>query len=208
MQVQPSRVTLLTELFHKLAGTWTLTRTLNSANATEPSGSCTGTATFTVTQPSPVLGSDGKLNLADAELLYHEQGEFEMAKQSSVQAAIPKFTFSRKYIWRLQKTHDNHTISVWFTKPGTNTIDYLFHKIDIPIDNNLLSNPSDVIVIEGAGGHLCVEDFYSSSYTFHLDRRDGNPPLLSSFTTTHEVRGPKKDQLIQTTFEIAHGNTQ
>lgn len=115
---------------------------------------------------------------------------------STQRGPIPKFTFSRKYIWRLQTTSDTHTISVWFTKPGTDTIDYLFHKIDVPSDHSI-----DTMTIHGAGGHLCVEDFYSSSYQFHLDQNDTDAtPTLASFTTTHEVRGPKKDQLIETSF--------
>lgn len=197
MQQHSSRVTLLRDVFHSLAGTWALHRKLQSEHAAEPSGTCTGTAAFTVTQPSPVLDSDGTLNLADAQLLYHEQGEFEMFQISSTQGGpIPKFTFSRKYIWRLQTTDDTHTISVWFTKPGTDTIDYLFHKIDVPSDQSI-----DTMTIHGAGGHLCVEDFYSSSYQFHLDQNDTDAtPTLASFNTTHEVRGPKKDQLIETSF--------
>lgn len=201
MQEPPSRTTLLTDLFQNLAGKWRLERNLHSADASEPSGNCTGEATFTITQPSPVVASDGSLDLADAELLYHEQGEFEMTSSTQSQGNVLKFAFSRKYIWRLQKTEDVHTISVWFTKPGTNVIDYLFHKIDIPArsdhDDKL---PVQQIVLDGSGGHLCIDDFYSSSYSFHLNTPSRNPNLLSWFATTHEVRGPKKDQLIKTTF--------
>ena len=205
MHQRPPRVTLLRDVFHSLAGTWTLNRRLQSEHTAEPSGTCTGTATFTVTQPSPVLDSDGSLNLADAQLLYHEQGEFEMFQNPSSRGGpIPKFTFSRKYIWRLQATDNTHTISVWFTKPGTDTIDYLFHKIDVPSDHNIGPTSTDTMTmtIHGAGGHLCVEDFYSSSYEFHLNQNETDAtPRLASFTTTHEVRGPKKDQLIETSFK-------
>ncbi|KEF63036.1 uncharacterized protein A1O9_01012 [Exophiala aquamarina CBS 119918] len=201
MQDPSTRATLLTNLFHNLAGKWLLNRKLHSADETEPSGKCHGEATFTITQPSPVIDSDGSLHLADAELLYHEQGEFEMTTSTQIRGEVLKFVFSRKYIWRLQTTQDVHTISVWFTKPGTDAIDYLFHKIEIPLLSEHDSGLStQEITLSGSGGHLCVEDFYSSSYSFHLNPPSSGPELLSWFTTTHEVRGPKKDQLIETTF--------
>lgn len=201
-QEDDSLTSRLTErLFENLTGTWILHRSLQSANASEPSGRCTGKATFTRTQPSPVVDTDGKLQLADAELLYHEQGDFEMTTSAPGQASnVLKFPFSRKYIWRLQKTEDADKLSVWFTKPGTNTIDYLFHKIDIALPDEDLQAQKGEIALHGAGGHLCVEDFYSSSYTFNMS--SGSPDLarLVSWTTTHEVRGPKKDQILETTF--------
>ncbi|KAK5045452.1 hypothetical protein LTR84_009316 [Exophiala bonariae] len=201
MQEPQSRTTLLTDLFHNLVGKWSLERKLHSADASEPSGNCTGEATFTITQPSPVIADDGSLQLADAELLYHEQGEFEMTPSAQAQGNVVKFAFSRKYIWRLQKAQTAHTISVWFTKPGTNVIDYLFHKIDIPVrSDDDCKIPIQEIVLDGSGGHLCVEDFYSSSYSFHLSAPSKGSNILSWFRTTHEVRGPKKDQLIETTF--------
>lgn len=114
---------------------------------------------------------------------------------------VSTFSFSRKYIWRLHHAENACTISIWFTKPGTDAIDYLFHKIDIPYNQQDGSQPDGHIVLRGTGGHLCIEDFYNSSYTFTMSRRRGNPFLdLSSWTTLHEVVGPKKDQVIETTF--------
>jgi hypothetical protein len=149
-----------------------------------------------------VLGEDGKLDIADAELLYHEQGEFEMMKTTGDNlTSVPTFTFSRKYVWRLQKADNACTVSIWFTKPGTDLIDYLFHKIDIPLEQDETSRANGRLVLNGSGGHLCVEDFYSSSYAFTLSRRsDTSSPALVSWTTVHEVLGPKKDQHIETTF--------
>lgn len=204
MQEPSTRTTLLTNLFHNLAGTWRLSRKLHSADEAEPSGKCHGEATFTITEPPPVIDSDGSVHLADAELLYHEQGEFEMTNSTLIRGDVPKFVFSRKYIWRLQTAQDVQTISVWFTKPGTDIIDYLFHKIDIPLQREHDSELStQELTLNGSGGHLCVEDFYSSSYSFHLNPPSSRPDVLSWFTTTHEVRGPKKDQLIETTFSRA-----
>lgn len=201
-----SPATLASRLFQDLSGTWLLNRKLQSANPSEPSGRCEGKATFAKTPPSPFINADGKLELADVELLYHEQGEFEMSPSaSSVATSQPnlKFSFSRKYIWRLTKAEDAYTISIWFTKPGTNTLDYLFHKIDIPFHQNHVSDVGEAVVLRGSGGHLCVEDFYSSSYTFKLSQKQPGGASLSSWSTMHEVRGPKKDQIIETTFTQA-----
>lgn len=198
-----SHPALLTRLFDDLSGTWLLNRQLESANTSEPSGRCTGKATFTKAQsPSPVLDQNGKLDVADAELLYHEQGEFEMMLTTGNNlTSVPTFTFSRKYIWRLQRTDYAHTISVWFTKPGTEQIDYLFHKIDLPFEKEQALKSDSRVVLNGTGGHLCIEDFYNSSYAFTMSRPSTDSPFaLTSWTMEHEVQGPKKDQHITTTF--------
>jgi hypothetical protein len=203
MAARPSDPAFLRGLFEELAGTWDLNRQLRSADPSEPSGRCAGQASFTTRpSPSPVIDPDGKLHVADAELLYHEHGEFEMMMVTGNKlTGVPTFAFSRKYIWRLQKSENGHTISIWFTKPGTETIDYLFHKIDIPFDEDQTSGSDSKLVLHGTGGHLCVEDFYSSSYAFTLTRPSEDSPFkLASWTTVHEVLGPKKDQHIETTF--------
>ncbi|EHY52117.1 hypothetical protein HRR83_003319 [Exophiala dermatitidis] len=198
-----SRVDLINNLFHTLQGTWLLDRNLQSADPTAPSGRCLGKATFTPTQPSPVLDEDGKLQLAESELLYHEQGELEMAQAIPGQGKPLKLPFSRKYIWRLNRADDAVNLSVWFTKPGTDTIDYLFHHIDIPYDDANGSASQDEMVLHGNGGHLCVADFYSSSYSFSLSHKDDGTAILISWKASHEVRGPKKDQIIETTYTKA-----
>ncbi|KAJ9606504.1 hypothetical protein H2200_009465 [Cladophialophora chaetospira] len=190
-------------LFEDLVGTWILNRQLRSAHPSEPSGRCSGKADFTRRpSPSPVPDTDGKLHIATAELLYHEQGDFEMMMTTGDNlTSVPTFTFSRKYIWRLQEVEKGHTISIWFTKPGTEIIDYLFHKIDVPSDQDQPPGVNGRLVLNGSGGHLCVDDFYSSSYAFVLSRpSDESPSALTSWTMIHEVVGPKKDQHIETTF--------
>ncbi|KAK4945283.1 hypothetical protein LTR10_015442 [Elasticomyces elasticus] len=191
-----STFTITAQVFEDLPGTWVLNRSLQ-----KPSGRCIGKATFTRRQPSPIIDDEGKLQLADAEMLYHEEGEFELTRSSSGQTPNSlTFRFSHKYIWRLQKAEDIHTLSVWFTKPGTDTIDYLFHKIDIALPNVHASAESREIALQGAGGHVCVDDFYSSFYVFNLSPKAPDSVSLVSWSMTHEVRGPKKDQTIETTF--------
>lgn len=180
---QPSPVQ---SLFHSLAGTWTLNRDLASANVSEPSGKCLGTATLTSRTPSPVVDKDGKLHLADAEMLYHESGEFHLPNQI-------KMPFSKKYVWRFNQ--DVPKISLWFTKPGTDQVDYLFHNIDLTVEAD---------TARGSGGHLCIDDYYSTSYTFQLTKGSQDTldaqPVVASWETVHEVQGPKKDQNLTTWF--------
>lgn len=199
-----SKRDLLVGLFDSLAGIWNLSRDLVSANASEPSGKCTGIATFTSRPPSPVIDADGKLDLAQKELLYHERGAFELPTGI-------KMPFAKKYIWRFKSDHAQSNISIWFTKPGTEAIDYLFHKIDIDFrEDEAATNNADAKLIEirGTGGHPCVDDFYNTTYSFQLRGDDTGTdrkasPQLDTFSTIHEVRGPKKDQVISTTFRRA-----
>lgn len=186
-----SRATTLATLFPSLGGQWKLDRNLHSTNATEPSGNCEGVASFTPRAPSPVLQETGKLDVAEAELVYHEQGEFQLPNSI-------RLPFSKKYIWRLNQ--ESQDISVWFAKPGTDIVDYLFHKIGVShseANEQVESEQDNAVQIHGSGGHLCVDDFYSTSYTFILNP---NGSRVSAWESLHEVRGPKKDQLIFTKF--------
>lgn len=189
----------LESIWRGLLGTWRLSRTLQSANSSEPSGTCSGTVTFTMQEPAVFVDIDGQLQKASKQLLYTETGEFEMSSNLGLSTPAPKFTFSRKYIWRLQHYDlSNPEISVWFPKPGTEKVDYLFHKFLI----QSVDQTADRLHIDCSGGHLCVDDYYSSSYTFCLGHAIGNTvdATLQSWTMLHEVRGPKKDQIIETQF--------
>ncbi len=193
----------LTTLWCGLQGTWQLSRKLHSMNAAEPSGNCTGTASFTPRQPAIFIDGEGKLQNASKEMLYSEQGDFEMAGADNATNLL-KFSFSRKYVWRLQDENPAvPEISIWFVKPGTEQIDYLFHKFlvqDIAEDKE---SGNSSTVVECSGGHLCVEDYYSSTYHFRLGERSNRNPgnfALVCWSMLHEVRGPKKDQVIETDF--------
>lgn len=190
-RVQMSRATTLSKLFESLTGKWKLERNLHSTNSNEPSGKCYGEASFQPRPSSSVVGADGKLNLAETELLYYEQGEFELPN------AI-RLPFSKKYIWRLEK--DSKDISVWFAKPGTEAVDYLFHEIGVLHDDateQINIEQKQYRQLHGSGGHLCVDDFYTTSYTFTFDEDDLK---IVAWESLHEVSGPRKDQLIFTKF--------
>lgn len=188
------------QVWRQLQGTWSLTRKLHSVNAAEPSGDCRGTATFKIRQPAIFVDDDGVLQNATQEMLYAEQGDFEMATTAG-STNVPKFSFSRKYVWRLQNDKTkNPEISIWFVKPGTEQIDYLFHKVLFQHVTEHTKEGKDRSSVECSGGHLCVEDFYSSTYTFHLQDGEDGQALLQDWDMLHEVRGPKKDQVIETHF--------
>lgn len=201
---------LLIEIFRQLSGTWKLNRQLNSENVAEPSGKCEGQAVFTVRPPSSV----GNQEEAVKEILYHETGDFEMAPIDGGGECLPRFSFSRKYIWRLSETasgpqDDRHAISIWFTRPGTDELDYRFHNLNFQSSEQCmgkLKDESSTVVVSAKGDHLCVQDMYYSEYKFHLQRRDGGPShdvddlFLDTWTTLHTVVGPTKNQRIETFF--------
>lgn len=191
---------VVARVWQRLEGTWNLTRKLHSINAAEPSGNCKGTATFTIRQPAIFVDDDGALQNASKEMLYSEQGEFEMSTTDS-SVSVPRFTFSRKYVWRLQQDKSaNSEITIWFVKPGTDQIDYLFHKFLLQHVTKTSRDGKTCSSIECSGGHLCVEDYYSSTYIFHLQEESAESSSLQEWDMVHEVRGPKKDQLIETSF--------
>ena len=194
----------LTTLWHGLQGTWQLKRRLHNIDeAGGPSGNCTGTASFTSRQPSIFVDGEGKLQNASREMLYSEQGDFEITSLNGA-TNLPRFSFSRKYVWRLQdEKTGSPEISVWFVKPSTEQIDYLFHKFVVQDLTEDAKSGKPNVAVECSGGHLCVEDYYSSTYTFRLGQRsidDLADFVLARWALVHEVRGPKKDQIIETEF--------
>ena len=197
---------LIPILFRHLVGTWQLRRSLVSSNATEPSGQCYGHSTFTPRSLSNVQG-----DIAIEEMLYEEAGVFDIAAESQTRRHVPQLSFSRKYIWRLDSRpapakHDLGC-SVWFVKPGTEEIDYLFHRFSHP---DVISRTVDghlEATMSFKGDHLCVNDMYISEYKFMLlsshDTKHlvGNEPSkLVRWSMRHQVTGPGKDQLIESIF--------
>ena len=200
----------VTDLFHCLKGEWKLERRLQSSNAAEPSGRCHGIATLTPRKPSLVNGKSETLSPAVAEMLYHEQGQFQL--QASLPGLAMRYmNFSRKYVWRLEvwdEGPDPSIISIWFTKPGTDTLDYFFHNVTKDMETVYKEDDDEdgdvEVLIRGHGNHLCVDDQYETEYAFKLvgeDKSSGPGAFaLEKWRTTHIVKGPKKDQKIETIF--------
>jgi hypothetical protein len=202
---------MLASVFESLEGSWTLERRLNSANASEPSGRCHGVVRFTSRPPSTVGSDIQGTGEVVGEMLYHEEGQFQM-QASSVRVQMPYTTFARNYVWRLNSAVTESgcpSCSVWFAKPGTEELDYLFHALII--DGQSLSQQSDKLqqrtsIIRAHGSHLCVEDQYETEYVFTFTEHDDRAKIsLVEWQTVHTVKGPKKEQRIETTFTRAHG---
>lgn len=202
---------ILPSLFRSLEGSWTLERRLNSSNASEPSGRCHGAAHFTSRPPSKVESDVPETGEVLGEMLYREEGQFQM-QAPSVGVHMPYMTFSRNYIWRLNSdaADSGHpACSVWFAKPGTTELDYLFHGL--LIDGRTMNGPESgsrqiTSLIRAHGSHLCVDDQYETDYVF-MFAKHGSGAKLSEWQTVHTVKGPKKDQRIETTFTRDDGGS-
>lgn len=154
-------------------------------------------------QPTLFVDDDGVFQNASQEMLYSEQGHFEIMGTTAA-TDMPRVPFSRKYIWRLKEDKSAAPeISVWFVKPGTEKLDYLFHKVLFQHSSDSTRDGKIGSEVECAGGHLCVEDLYSSIYQFSLECADGGPVVLPRWKMSHEVVGPQKDQIIETVFDRA-----
>ena len=196
---------ILPYLFKSLEGSWKLERRLISSDASEPSGRCHGVGHFTF-RPPPKVESDIQRYGEVVEMLYHEEGQFQM-HAPSVGVRMPNMTFSRNYIWRLNSPGTESRaplLSLWLTKPGTEELDYLFHTLSI--DGQAPNQQTDkfqprALTVRAHGSHLCVEDQYETDYAFKFGtQEDGARLILVQWQTAHTVKGPKKDQRIETTF--------
>lgn len=188
----------------KDSSSWILHRTIKSNDSPSLSGTATGTATLTPLRPGSASGPE-------RQLLYHERGTYT---GPSFQAP-----FEKKYIW----THrGENQLSVYFVKcppqpqshhkgsDHTNggeghaqegveeEIDYLFHTLSFNAPElNQEHSGQEATLLRATGSHLCIKDMYDSSYVFHV--RDADFKLVE-WEMRHVVKGPKKDQVIETWF--------
>ena len=199
------------DIFASLTRPWVLTRTLRSNHPSQPSGTCTGVATFvSLCSSDQDTHNDGRTKIQD--MLYAESGTFEMKTDLSGTNVL-KAPFEKKYIWRLHTPEvGEEKLSIFFVKQshgkpdleaGTDTqrheVDYLFHTLLLDIADKSLSEATHYDV-RARGDHLCVQDNYQSEYLFTIDREDGHFPAVQSWNMRHTVMGPKKDQVIDTMF--------
>lgn len=144
------------------------------------------------------------------ELLYQENGKFQIHKSHPGAPPMPSMTFSRSYIWRMDSSaspSEMPAISLWFTKPGTEDLDYLFH--DLSLDTQTVQpwpeeKKAKKTIVRAHGSHLCVKDQYETDYAFTFGLADNEETesdlSLQQWQTVHTVKGPAKDQRIQTSF--------
>jgi hypothetical protein len=165
--------------FRALQGDWIMSRTIDSALPSFPSGTLEGVASFHPRFPSK---DKSGLNF-DFEYLYIESGHLKLSNGASMPA-------KRRYVYRYSEARDE--LSVWFVKADDDLeVDYLFH--------NLTFAPPAEARQEGAcvarADHLCVKDMYWTEYRMPLTGIS-----LHSFSNKHTVKGPSKDYIAVTRY--------
>ncbi|KAF3483743.1 uncharacterized protein GIQ15_03067 [Arthroderma uncinatum] len=205
-----SRRSIASTVFKALATDsrpWHLTRKLRSDNHLDMQGELKGIATF---KPAHYGTSDDA-----SDLVYEERGE--MPDPSGRNMAV--MSWSRKYLWRLSDSN----LSVWFVKVNTKAEketqngqtedlpDYLFHQLrftsegegealseDSSAISDLVPPPAasgeETTVLFASGSHLCINDNYETTYAFRITEHGTN--RVHSWTSSHLVQGPKKNQRI------------
>ncbi|KAH7087385.1 initiator tRNA phosphoribosyl transferase-domain-containing protein [Paraphoma chrysanthemicola] len=210
----PPRIAIPENIFTSLQSTsWSFHRTLSSTLPTHPSGTVTGTATFT---PCDLP------NTFPSTLLYAEEGDF-------VTANGLRFSARRKYVYQLHPTHtdsaqqtDVKTITVKFFNdealprakisdgvgPNGEGIGGLFVEMDTLTPGKHVSTASDawgsveeeVFEAKNKEQHLCAEDLYTASWRFGrgMTEKDGEGMW---WEVRYDVKGPKKDYVSVTRYE-------
>ncbi|KAF2157076.1 hypothetical protein K461DRAFT_289426 [Myriangium duriaei CBS 260.36] len=160
----------LRTIFHGLEGTWQLRRSLNSKLLGFPSGTFTGTATFS---PSDAFNK--------SSYLYHEIGTLTTDQGFQL-------TANRKYIYCYSP--EDAKLSAWFVKDvdGKDDVDYLYHELEFHFEHDRWIAKAD---------HLCENDMYWAFYDFRLDAAGDS---LLMWGLKHQVKGPEKDYSSDTVY--------
>ncbi|OAK94890.1 hypothetical protein IQ06DRAFT_233576 [Phaeosphaeriaceae sp. SRC1lsM3a] len=228
---QPELPSLPSAIFTSLLNSsqpWTFTRSLTSALPTHPSGTVSGTATFT---PCPSLTPH-----SPPTLLYAEEGEF-------VTSTGLKMSTRRRYVYQLVDPQPNEGIDgkegVGEDDSGTRIVVKFFDDEKYPklteIGGNgegiggvfvemgritplATTSPSlatatvnkedDIMVATNRARHLCGADLYAASWKFNrgmLGNREkgtmgGTEDKETWWEVRYEVKGPKKDYVSVTRY--------
>ncbi|KAF1948718.1 hypothetical protein CC80DRAFT_430959 [Byssothecium circinans] len=197
---------------------WTFTRTLTSELPTHPSGTVTGTATFTP------FSSTSSPDTPLTTLLYSEEGDF-------VTSTGLRFTVRRKYIYQLkQKSADSDNNKNERERKGEEEshIAVYFHDDNQDSDKakgnfgglfvemgklEFSASEDDECVLEAKNRerHLCAEDLYSASWRFGGGmfaqgngdgKEEGNREAKEDkwWEVRYDVKGPKKDYVSETRY--------
>lgn len=201
-------------IFGSLAGTWTISRRIESVLSDAPSGRFTGLATFTARDPT----ADGYVT----EYIYSERGTFVIDQGGGM------IETRRKYVYRLgladgdgggqeqkqcQSTAGSTMpgISVWFTDPaGPETdvrVDKLFHTLSFQSgDDEAGQSPRSVVA---TGSHLCDRDMYYAGYVFTFQSGETDEDAhVDRFRIKYDAEGPSKDYTSETWFSRAPADIQ
>ncbi|KAL7275380.1 hypothetical protein RUND412_001658 [Rhizina undulata] len=215
-------------VFRALQGKWKLSRKLRSKLPGFPSGVFTGTAEFRPRLPTfeyddsavdqatkggpscstrtvqRIINPSEETHNGDLlEYLYTEKGEL-ITDNGGL-----RFTATRQYIYRYSPRSDS--ISVWFVKTDSTTVDYFFHELQFLGTGEEVEVLGEADGVEEAGGwkakseHLCVKDMYWPAYRFTfglgVEGSGRRSPELDKFWIRYKVEGPKKDYVSEGLYE-------
>ncbi len=161
--------------FRAMQGPWSIHRKLQSFIPGFPSGSFDGTASF---HPRCPTNPD-----YDAEYLYMESGELRTDSGLTLQA-------NKRYVYRYKESTDK--ISAWFVKEDGLTVDYFFNQMSFEVSTGQDHARGWV----AKGEHLCGRDLYNSICEFRF-----RGAALDTFRIDYVVKGPKKDQVLETWYK-------
>jgi tRNA A64-2'-O-ribosylphosphate transferase len=184
---------IFTNLITPAAKPWHFTRTLTSNLPTHPSGTVTGTATFT---PCTLPSSSPRT------LLYAEEGEF-------VTDNGLKFNARRKYVYQLQK--EGEYIAVRFfddeKMPKSSITDGVGQNgegVGGPfVEMGDLSTKEGEMRAKSRETHLCGGDLYTASWTFPQAMTQRVEDKGTWWEVRYDVKGLKKDYVSTTRYTRA-----
>jgi tRNA A64-2'-O-ribosylphosphate transferase len=185
----------LAAMFKSLAGEWIMDRDITNHRNDGLAGTVNGSATF---ESRNATSGD-----STAEFLYTEVGNFTTTTGAVMQA-------TRRWIWRYhdipsqkRNTADDDdasrkaSISVHFVKADGETEDYVYNLLTFSPQDEIESG-TGARVLKARAEHPCGQDFYVSTYEFHLD--GSGDRRLGKFEVNHDVKGPSKDYVSRTVY--------
>jgi tRNA A64-2'-O-ribosylphosphate transferase len=188
--------TIFENLLNSPSQSWSFERTLRSSLPTHPSGTVTGTATFT---------SCNLPHHFPPTLLYAEEGEF-------VTDTGLRFTARRRYVYQIKAGDDEdggEYIAVRFfddeKMPRADIGDGVGKNGEgiggLFVEMGSLETTGGEVKAKNKETHLCAEDLYSASWTF------GKGVVVGSewakwWEVRYDVKGPKKDYVSTTRYTL------
>lgn len=205
-------------LFHALHNTnkpWTFIRTLTSALPTHPSGTVTGTATFTPYDNNNIRTDSDATATA---LLYSETGEFHTTTGV-------RFTARRSYVYTLnspptegggdESSGAAPCIAVHFHEAGPEDkigglfVDMSDLRRTTSASTQGRNGEGEVYEAHNKAQHICGEDFYAAKWRFSGAMINGMGDEIGSVAVSeewweveYEVKGPKKDYVSTTRYTL------
>jgi hypothetical protein len=100
---------LLTSLFHSLAGTWTHELRMENATMVDLPTTGHGLCNFTSRAASKIKGLDDSADSVE-EMLIHENGDYSIEGSGQSSIYMPSLLWSRNFVWRMDKRGSNPAV--------------------------------------------------------------------------------------------------